>query len=79
MTDLLILMESNTKADISHLWISMPTYVHLGKRAYVSNTYHFHSEVAEKVYDLKGPLTQDKYEDEWGNDRTNQLLQDKYL
>ena len=39
----------------------MAANVHLGKRAYIPDTYHFHREVAEEVYDLKGLLAQQEY------------------
>lgn len=38
--------------------------IHLGKGASISNTNHFHSEVAEEVYNLQGPRAQAEDENE---------------
>ena len=53
--------------------------VHLGERAGVSHPHHLHSEVTEEVDDLQRLAAQAEDEDERGDDRTEQFLQDEHL
>lgn len=47
-----------------YLGMPMLANIHLSKGAGIPNTYDLHSEIAEEVYDLQGPRTQAKDEDE---------------
>lgn len=60
-------------------WVSMAADIHLSKRADIPNSNHLNSEVPEEVNDLQGLVPQEKDEDEWCDNRTEQLLQNKHL